>query len=85
MVPQSAGCPPFPAKMGKMMPTRSLPFESHLWRMLPAPGNGKRGLRSPAPGGLASVQEPLETATPGTHQDRYMAGEARQSLGELPA
>lgn len=64
-VPQSVRCPPSPAKMGKMVPARSLPSESHLWRMLPAPGDGKRGLSSPALNGLASVQDPLETASPG--------------------
>lgn len=74
MLPQSAGCPPSPAIVEKMMPERSLPAGSHLWRTLPDWG-WQKGSLVLSSNGLASIQGPLETATPG--ETESVGGEAR--------
>lgn len=81
MVPQSAGRPPSPTKVEKMVSERSLPSGSHLWRMLPDWGLAM-GVSSSNSNDPASLQGPLETAAPGPTKTEIVGGEAWQSLGE---
>ena len=78
--------PPSPAKVEKRVPERSLPSGSHLWRMRPDWGMAP-GVPVLSSKGLASIQDPLETATPGpTETDggrERRAGDLESSLAWL--